>query len=574
MTARSRPGSAARSHAIRRRAVCAAARHPPSGQQHRVERGRRRVGEQGLQHQPGPAAPGGQDARQVRGQLGTEHPAGVLEVAQHQRPQPGPELGALRGEDLDRGPGLALRPGQHPVDRGLSGPHARPGQPVPDRGQRPADGVQGAFVPRVLAGQQAALGVVADERHPVRGGERMPVLLPDPGPFRQAEQPGHVQPDARAGQRGLVPLEPRPGHLRALGGSGSAPLHHPGLQPLQERDGGEPRVEQPGAQLGEPQRRPVDVVGLGRRRAGEEGELLVRRQPALAHQGRRRDLQVDPAEQRPVQLRLLRRHQVRRGRGEPDDPRRVELPDHRLQQAAPQLEQVVALVEDQRPRAAVAEPGDQLAPVRMQQRQHPVAVQPPDPPGAVHGHRRAIVSRIAVPGRPQRAQGLVGQHGERGRQLPAGRGGHLGRGERSLPLRHPLGLDGRVGAEHHRGPAKPPRRLQPDQRLPAAGRHHQVRRLVPMRPVQGGERASLVRPQRAGQADAPEHIGQLAGGRPQPCLPKRRRIVTTGRRRHHPALYRPRVLVPRGATRSGRVARGCGGSWFCPCSRRWWCRRG
>ena len=79
--------------------------------------------------------------------------------------------------------------------------------------------------------------------------------------------------------------------------------------------------------------------------------LLVRRQPAFPYQGRCRDLQVHPAEQRPVQLRLLRRRQVRRGRGEPDDPRPVELPEHRLQQAAPQLEQVVALVEHQRPRA-------------------------------------------------------------------------------------------------------------------------------------------------------------------------------------------------------------------------------
>ena len=27
-------------------------------------------------------------------------------------------------------------------------------------------------------------------------------------------------------------------------------------------------------------------------------------------------------------------------------------------------------------------------------------------------------------------------------------------------------------------------------------------------------------------------------------------------------------------TRPGRVVRGCGGLWSCPCSRRWWCRRG
>ena len=180
----------------------------PAGHQHRVQRGRLRVGQQRLQHQPGPAAAGPQHA----GQVGRHHPAGVLEVAQHQRPQPGPELGGFGGQDLDRGPGLALRPGQHPVDRGLAGPHPGPGQPVSHRGQRPADGPERALVPRVLAGQQAAPGVVADERHPVRGGGRVPVLLPDPGPLRQVQQPGHVQPDGRVGQRGLVLLEPRPGH--------------------------------------------------------------------------------------------------------------------------------------------------------------------------------------------------------------------------------------------------------------------------------------------------------------------------------------------------------------------------
>ena len=70
-----------------------------------------------------------------------------------------------------------LRSGQHPVDRGLAGPHPGSSQPVSHRGQRPADGPERALVPRVLAGQQAPLGVVADERHPVRGRRRMPVLL-------------------------------------------------------------------------------------------------------------------------------------------------------------------------------------------------------------------------------------------------------------------------------------------------------------------------------------------------------------------------------------------------------------
>ena len=129
----------------------------------------------------------------------------------------------------------------------------------------------------------------------------------------------------------------------------------------------------------------MNVVGLGRGRPGQEGEFLVRREQALPHQRGRRHLEVHPAEQRPVQYRLLGGHQVRRGRGQPDDPGLAELPD---------------------------------------------------------------------------------------------------------------------------------------QRLAAAGRHHQVGGAVTVGhvAVQRGERADLVWPQRAAEADTPEHVGQPAAGRPQ-CIP-------------------------------------------------------
>ena len=217
---RTRPGSAARSQAIRRVGGVPAARHAPAGQQHRVERGRLRVGEQGLQHEPGPAAPGRQDAGQSRQAASRRRPRSRTAPA----PAAADPSSAASAARISTAARALLSDRASTRSTGDSaGPHARPGQPVPHRGQRPPDGAEGAFVPRVLAGQQAALDVVADERHPVRGGERMPVLLPDAGAFRPGEQPGHVQPDGRVGQRGLVPLEARPGHLRAASAHGAPP---------------------------------------------------------------------------------------------------------------------------------------------------------------------------------------------------------------------------------------------------------------------------------------------------------------------------------------------------------------
>jgi hypothetical protein len=215
------------------------------------------------------------------------------------------------------------------------------------------------------------------------------------------------EPDRRVGQRGLVLLEPRPGHLGALG---RTPLHHPGLQPAQERDAGERGVEQPGAEFGEAEGLAVNVVGLGRGRPGQEGEFLVRREQALSHQRGRRHLEVHRAEQRPVQHRLLGGHQVRRRRGQPDDPGRLQLPDHRLQQPAPQLQKVVTLVEHQGPGAPGLQAGDQGPPVRMQKGQNPVGGQP-GPRG-----RAAPLPLLPVTRRAQRAQGLVGRW--RGRRGP------------------------------------------------------------------------------------------------------------------------------------------------------------
>ena len=321
---------------------------------------------------------------------------------------------------------------------------------------------------------------------------------PWPPPAGPAARPRAAGPPRRPARARPSRTAPRtPGRPPTHAAPPSAPAASPGTARWRTRG------REPGAEFGEAEGRAADVVGLGRGRPGQEREFLVRREQALPHQRGRRHLEVHRAEQRPVQHRLLGGHQVRRGRGQPDDPGLAELLDHRLQQPAPQLQKVVALVEHQRPRTPGLQAGDQSPPVRVQEGQHPLGAQPG--PRALNPDGRLL----AVARRAQRAQGLVGQHGQRGRQLPAGGGGHHVRAERRLPLRHPLGLDRRVGAQHHGGAAQPPRRLEPDQRLAAAGRHHQVGGAVAAGhvAVQRGQRADLVRPQRAGQADAVEHAG-------------------------------------------------------------------
>ena len=173
-----------------------------------------------------------------------------------------------------------------------------------------------------------------------------------------------MQPQRGVREGWLIPGEVVPGQLRS--GVGGAPLDHPLLQPRQERRAGEPRVEEPGAQLGEPQRLPADVVGLGRRRRGEPGQFLVRGQVPVPDQRGRGHLQVHGAEQLPVQPGLLGGHHVRRGGGQPDDPGVGQFAHDRQQQPSPDLQQVMALIKDQRGGAGRLEGGEQALPVRVQ----------------------------------------------------------------------------------------------------------------------------------------------------------------------------------------------------------------
>ena len=176
----------------------------------------------------------------------------------------------------------------------------------------------------------------------------------------------------------------------------------------------------------------------------------------VANQGRGGHLQIHGPEQRLVQLCLIGGHQVRRGRGQPDHVGMIKPADHGVQQAAPQLEQVVAFVQDQGQRAGSAESLDQRAAVGMQE-----------------------VERVAgLSCGVDCAERLVGQHGERGRQLAAGCRLDSDRSEARSPLCEPLRLDRGVGAQHDRRPRQPASRLQSDQRLPAARRNDQVRALI------------------------------------------------------------------------------------------------
>ena len=127
VTASSSPGAAARSQASSRSAV-SLPQPRQAGKQHRSSAaacGRTA----GSQAPAGPAAPGLQHA----GQVGGHHTARVLEVAQHQRPQPSRAPRTRRRGSRSR-PWTCSRTGEHPVT-GDSPARSRPGSAGIHRGR-------------------------------------------------------------------------------------------------------------------------------------------------------------------------------------------------------------------------------------------------------------------------------------------------------------------------------------------------------------------------------------------------------------------------------------------------------
>ena len=220
-------------------------------------------------------------------------------------------------------------------------------------------------------------------------------------------------------------------------------------------------------------------------------EIAVRREVALAHHRRDRDLQVDVSEQRDVVVVLV--GVVGRGkrRGQTDDERRTTRRAEPREQGGhherPVVEQVMALVEDHRFDPDVDEPIDQLTGVRVQRRHERLGVVSREraPQGTGAGPDAAPVrGRVARRERVEPARGLagrarvglqfvepappgetgervggvddadrlVGQRGEDGRGLGVvGDGGGVGR--EPPGGRNPLRADRHGRGEHHRASA-------------------------------------------------------------------------------------------------------------------------
>ena len=147
---------------------------------------------------------------------------------------------------------------------------------------------------------------------------------------------------------------------------GDGRRHEPGVEPLQERHRAERRGGELGDQLLEPRRLLLQPVGLLRGRGGEPGELDVRRQVADLDHGR----DARAVERRPEQLvdqqRLVGRQRLGRRRGQAEHHRVGQLVEQLAQQPAPDLEQVVALVEDQQQRPGGLELLDERVAVVVQ----------------------------------------------------------------------------------------------------------------------------------------------------------------------------------------------------------------
>ena len=298
------------------------------------------------------------------GQVGGQGRTGALVVAEDQHPQPLAEVAVLGADDgHDRG-GLGLGPGEHPVDRAAAAPDPALGPLVAHRRQRAAYGLDDLLVLGRPGLGEVTLQPVLDEQAPVVGGRLGPVLLGHPGARRQPEQASVVQAEHGAAHLRLLlhQVEPRDGRG-----------HEPGVEPLQERHRPEARRGQLGDQLLEPARLLLQPVVLLRRRCREPGELDVRRQVADLDHGRDARAVERCPEQLVDQQRLVGRERLGGRRRQAEDHRVRELVEQLAQQPAPDLQQVVALVEDEQQRpgrlelldeglAVVVQPGEQCRP--------------------------------------------------------------------------------------------------------------------------------------------------------------------------------------------------------------------
>jgi hypothetical protein len=293
----------------------------------------------------------------------------------------------LDGQHVDGGRGLARRERAHPVDGRRRGAQAAQRERVAEPRQHRAHRREQPGVGGVV-GRDEVLGAVGREQHaPVLGVGRHPVLLAQLRAARQRHQAGAHQAQGRPGQLGLVGLEVAPRELLPV--LTEPPLGEAAAQPLGERQRAGRLGDQLDLQVGEPGALPgqpgVLVVGGGR----DVEQLLEGGELAGLDHGRGRHRDVAAAEQVVVQGPLPGRHLRRRRGGQAEHPGvRAERLDQAAAQRPPGLEQVVALVEHQRPGPGRGGPLDERAAVGVQQREQV------GPGVAPHGGRR----RAAVAG--------------------------------------------------------------------------------------------------------------------------------------------------------------------------------
>ncbi len=395
---------------------------------------------------------------------------------------------------------------------------------IAEAGQGRADHLPGRQIGRVLAPPEVADAVIVDQVDPVIGGRRLPVALPKTGAGRRGQRAAEAVAERRLRQPGLGRLQLVPADLDpGLGPS----LDEPGAEPVEEGDRAKAGVEEGRHQLLEAGALALDEIGLVTERGGQVGELLVGREVSLLDHGRGGHLEVGPAEEFVVERRLLEVELRGRGRRQAEQEDAVaQLVNHGSEQITPHLEQVVTLVQDQRPLATAGDPLDQSAAIRMEHCQQLLAL------AALGGHQTELAAEVGrdIPVaavarlelghlllqvravRIDVADGLVGEGGEVGVERGIEPGADRRRTE-APPLLDPLALDRRVGSEADGPVAEPAGDLEAEHRLARAGWHHDVGLPAPRGPrhLEGVEREALIAAEGSLVSHRREKLGQLTG---------------------------------------------------------------
>ena len=357
-------------------------------------------------------------------------------------------LGQRLGHDLSRRQRLRCTTGQHTVNERLTCDDAVAGQPEPHTRQQ-ATQATSAFPLRLRAFTQRHEPTRGEEQ-PVLQGRRTPVPLRHVGVFGKIEMPGQRQPHRRIGRlaRQVAPVMQR--------------------QPGEEGNACAIGAQQFCDQFAGAQRPCVQPCGLRGCRGREPGQLGEGGQVTLGDQRGYARLIGDGPKQPTDPLRLDRRQQRGWGGGQRENLCVGQTGDDVVEEGAPHLKQMMALVEDQGDRASLMEPLHQRDAVGVQ------------PRGALHGIGFCV----------EHGQRLIRQGGESGRQRPVGACWPTGD---VFPRLTPLLDDGQVGAEHDDGSPPPQGRRDAHERLPGARGQDDPMTLI-LAGSDGVQRLALVTP--------------------------------------------------------------------------------